>query len=74
MKQDSKCLCSICTNYDFYRWATITECKCECHNSSQPFGHDALCCEFPNGQRTHNPYKNLRPAIEYKKILDEWEV
>ena len=67
------CDCVHCTNYDMFKWATIMECKCACHDSSNPSGHDELCCPFPNGQRKNNPYDKLKPAIEYRKILDEWE-
>lgn len=67
----NKCSCKSCTNYDLFRWATIMECKCMCHNSSEPVGHSGLCCEFPNGRKSENPYNELKPAVEYRKILDE---
>jgi len=56
-----------------YRWAIIMECKCACHDTPHPAGHDGLCCPFPNGKRNDNPYRELKPASEYKKILDEWQ-
>jgi hypothetical protein len=48
------------------------ECKCVCHDDQHPSGHDGLCCQFPNGKRKDSPYNNLKPASEYKKILDKW--
>jgi len=49
------------------------ECKCGCHNSDEPTGHDGLCCEFPNGRRRENPYTDLKEAKYYKEILDKWD-
>ena len=68
-----KCNCESCVNRDLYRWATIKECKCACHVNTDITGHDRLCCEFPNGLIKNNPYSELKPAKEYKKILDKLE-
>jgi len=46
------------------------ECKCACHDSTSITGHEGLCCEFPNGKRKDNPYTDLKPAKEYKKIFN----
>lgn len=73
MANPNGCKCVHCTNHDLYRWATIMECKCICHDDPHPLGHDGLCCSYPNGKRKDNPYSDLKPASEYKKILDEWE-
>jgi len=73
MANPNGCKCTHCTNYDLYRWATIMECGCGCHDDEHPAGHDSLCCPFPNGKKKDNSYNELKPAIEYKKILDEWE-
>ena len=62
-----RCKCDLCVNYDMYRWATIIECKCACHKSNGPSGHDSLCCEFPNGKAKDNPHKELKPASQYEK-------
>ena len=67
------CECTLCTNYHRYKWATIMECKCGCHDRDEPSGHDGLCCEFPNGRRKENPYTDLKEAKYYKDILDKWE-
>jgi len=66
------CKCEHCTAYDLYRWATIMECGCGCHDEDVPSEHDNLCCPFPNGKRKDNPHKELLPASSYKKILNEW--
>lgn len=68
-----KCTCSFCTNYDKYKWAVIMECPCHCHISEGIVGHDSLCCEFPNGKRKDNPYKELKTASYYMEILNEFE-
>ena len=68
-----KCNCNFCKNYDKYRWAIITECPCACHTCEEISGHDGLCCEFPNGKRKDNPYKKLKPAAFYKKIIQDWQ-
>lgn len=68
---DDKCKCKFCTTYDKYKWAVIMECGCNCHDSKDIDGHDGLCCEFPNGKRANNPYSDLLPAAEYKKVMDE---
>lgn len=70
MGNPNKCKCVHCTNNDLYRWATIMECQCVCHDNSHPVGHDDLCCPYPNGKRKDNPYNELKPASYYKKILD----
>lgn len=64
-----KCNCSFCKNYDKYRWATIMECQCHCHDSESINGHDGLCCEFPNGKKKDNPYKKLKEASYYARRL-----
>jgi len=68
------CNCKFCRNYRRYVWAVIMECPCGCHTdkNKRPIGHDSLCCEFPNGKRKDNPYKKLKPASYYKKVLDEF--
>lgn len=66
------CECDFCKTYDQYRWATIMECKCVCHDTDNPIGHDSLCCEFPNGLRKDNPYTELKSAEYYKSILNEF--
>lgn len=66
---NNKCQCNLCTNIDKYRWATIMECKCCCHDSDDVTGHDSLCCEYPNGLRRNNPYKDLLPAKHYGQII-----
>ena len=50
------------------------ECKCGCHKSDGMTGHDALCCEFPNGLQKNNPYKKLKSVEYYRKIIHEWGV
>ena len=70
---ESKCTCEFCTTYELYQWAVVMECKCGCHDSDGMTGHDSLCCEFPNGLRKNNPHKDLKPAAEYKAILDKLE-
>lgn len=67
------CNCKFCRNYHRYIWATISECGCGCHQVKTPTGHDGLCCEFPNGYKSDNPYKKLKPAIYYRKIMDKWQ-
>ena len=69
--EPKRCQCEFCTNYDKYRWATIMECKCGCHESDKPIGHDGLCCEFPNGRKSENPYSDLKKASVYKEIIGE---
>ena len=64
-----KCHCKICKIIDKHRWATIMECGCVCHIDEGIAGHESLCCEYPNGKKKDNPYKNLRPAIEYRNQL-----
>jgi len=54
-----KCDCIFCKTYDKHRWKVIMECKCGCHDDDGVSGHDSLCCEFPNGLRRNNPYKDL---------------
>ncbi len=66
-----KCDCKFCKTYDKYRWATIMECPCNCHEESDIVGHDGLCCPFPNGKKKDNPYEDLMPASYYKEILDK---
>jgi hypothetical protein len=72
MKQETKCNCKHCSSYDLYRWATIMECKCSCHDDKKIVGHDSLCCEFANGKREDNPYNELDKASNYKKIIDDF--
>jgi len=67
----NKCNCHFCKNYDKYRWATIMECKCGCHDDDVINGHDSLCCEFSNGKKKDNPYKNLRSAKYYNSIINK---
>jgi len=69
---DHKCTCEFCITYDKFRWATIMECKCCCHNDEEILGHDELCCPFPNGKKKNNPHVNLKPALEYRKLLDSY--
>lgn len=72
-KTPNGCQCEFCVTHDKYRWATITECQCACHKADYPIGHEGLCCEFPNGKIKDNPYKELKPAKEYKQILNKLE-
>ena len=65
-----KCTCKFCTAYDKYRWATIMECGCGCHNNEMITGHDDLCCEFPNGKKKDNPYPELEKATTYRAIME----
>ena len=51
----NRCKCILCTTYDNFRCATISECKCLCHSRDVVTGHDNLCCEFPNGLKKDNP-------------------
>lgn len=67
------CTCDFCTTYDKYMWAKVSECKCGCHTSDGPSGHDSLCCEFPNVFIKDNPYTDLKPASYYREILDKME-
>lgn len=71
MSNPNGCNCDFCANYDLYRWATIMECKCGCHCDDTIVGHDRLCCEFPNGKRINNPYKELKAAVVYNTILNK---
>ena len=64
------CGCDFCKNYDKYRWATIMECPCNCHDQKIPNGHDGLCCDFPNGRKKENPYKKLKTADYYMKKIN----
>jgi len=43
------CKCTLCVNYEFYKWAVVMECKCGCHTGDGMTGHDGLCCSLPNG-------------------------
>jgi hypothetical protein len=49
------------------------ECPCHCHISDGIDGHDSLCCEFPNGKRKDNPYKELKTSSYYLGILNDFE-
>ena len=62
------CNCILCKKYRKYKWATIMECGCGCHDDKGISGHDALCCEFPNGKRKNNPYKKLKSAKHYEQF------
>lgn len=66
------CTCTGCVSGDKYRWAVISECKCCCHDSTEPSGHSGLCCEYPNGVRKKNPYFKLEHSDVYKKQRDEY--
>lgn len=66
-----ECQCALCKAHDLYRWATIMECKCFCHQVDYPVAHDNLCCQFPNGVKADNPHKNLESAEHYKKALEK---
>lgn len=68
-----KCGCKFCQTYELYQWAVVMECPCHCHDEDGMTGHDGLCCEFPNGLRRNNPHKDLLPAKDYLKILNEFE-
>lgn len=68
-----KCRCTFCVNYDFYKWAKISECKCGCHTSDGTDGHSSLCCEFPNGLKKNNPHTDLMPSEHYHEIIKQWE-
>ncbi len=69
----NECSCKFCSNYKYYKWAIVMECKCGCHDGDGITGHDGLCCEFPNALRKNNPHENLKPASYYKSKIDEWE-
>lgn len=71
--KDNKCTCDHCATYDKYKWATINECGCSCHQDSDIHGHSGLCCEFTNGERALNPHAELEQAAFYKEELDRWE-
>ncbi len=69
--EPTNCNCNFCRTYNRYRWAVVMECKCGCHDSGVPLtGHESLCCEFPNGKKSDNPYPDLKPAKVYKEILN----
>lgn len=70
-KNPNGCSCLFCKTYHKYKWAVIMECKCNCHIAKEPSGHDALCCEFPNGKKKDNPYTNLESAETYLKIIND---
>ena len=65
------CKCAFCKTYKKYKWAVVMECKCCCHDGDGMTGHDSLCCEFPNGLRKNNPYKNLKSAEYYRNMMQE---
>lgn len=68
------CHCDFCKAHDKLIWATINECKCGCHTTTRPTGHDSLCCPYPNGQRSQNPYKRLgKKEYYYKKLIKDEE-
>jgi hypothetical protein len=70
VKPEGACSCKFCATYDLYRWATISQCRCACHGTDSPSGHDGLCCEFPNGYKGDSPYDQLRDVKDYRTVLD----
>lgn len=67
----SKCNCKICIVTDRLRWATISECQCDCHTSDHINGHDELCCAYPNGKKKDNPYEDeLKDKHFYQQQLN----
>jgi hypothetical protein len=67
------CSCNFCKSYMKYKWAVVMECTCECHDKDGITGHGRLCCEFPNALRKNNPYKKLKPAAYYTRLIEKWE-
>jgi hypothetical protein len=70
-EQNDKCQCKLCLNIDKYRWATVMECKCVCHDSDGLSGHESLCCEYPNVLKRNNPYMDLLSSNCYNKIIND---
>jgi len=66
----NKCKCSFCKTHELEKWATVMECKCCCHEEGF-VSHDGLCCSVPNVLKRDNPYKDLKPASEYKEELNK---
>lgn len=70
----SQCTCEFCTDYRKYIWAVVLECKCGCHTDDGVTGHDALCCEIPNGLKRNNPHPDLEDVVTRTKILKEFHI
>ena len=60
----NKCDCALCKEIDKDRWKTIMECGCLCHTEHGIIGHSSLCCEYPNGKKCDNPYKDKKLTNE----------
>ena len=69
------CNCDFCKTHDKHRWSSIKECGCFCHASNEIVGHDSLCCEYPNGKKKDNPYREgeLQHPSYYNKLMEEVE-
>ena len=72
VNKDFKCGCEFCVAHDKYKWAVVMSCGCGCHNDDGMCGHEALCCEIPNGLQKNNPYPELVDKELCKNIILEF--